>query len=283
MERNPTAKSTSSIFYEEVNDIDIYVEDTSIGYKKVYKELLQRVFKDEYNIEQIFPLGNSRNVIEECRNQQNINNNRPKLFIIDGDFYLLNEDFSEKHLKGLYVLPRYCIENYFIDEDVLIQITNEEDGEHDYQSIKEKINFDNWKKLNNNNLLELFIVYSIVYKYCPEHQTVKHKVTELCKDGSGVVCDEKITIRLNFLKEQLLKILQPHELNNEILTRKEIIRLNNDAFYTFISGKDYLLPLIKNRIRSMFKFNPSDVSFKNRLSQRCKIDELDQIKNYVFK
>ena len=43
-ERSIRAKVAKSVFYKEVNDIDIYIEYTTKGYKELYKNLFFRVF-----------------------------------------------------------------------------------------------------------------------------------------------------------------------------------------------------------------------------------------------
>lgn len=289
MERKSAAKSAISVLYEDVNDIDIYIEDTALGYKKVYREILRRIFKDEYKIEQVFPLGGSDKVIKECEKYQKIDDGRHKVFIIDGDFYLLNNNLhdriSEEHkdnLKGLFVLPRYCIENFFIEETLLVDIANEEDASDDKDEILRNLNFEEWMK-SNESLVDLFIIYSIVMVYLSTEQTIGYKVTDMCKDNTGVICELKNQNRITDLSNKLLGVLSQSELDYEIQKRKEIINGSNTKLLKFVSGKDYLLPLVKSRIRSKHKFQPDNISFKNRLSQRCDVSELNNIKNFVFK
>ena len=43
LERRSSAKVAKSVFYEDFNDIDIYIEDTAPGYRKIFKELLIQV------------------------------------------------------------------------------------------------------------------------------------------------------------------------------------------------------------------------------------------------
>ena len=55
--RSETSKSAKSVFFEDVNDIDIFIEDTAIGFEKIYAILFSRVFSDAYSVEKVFPLG----------------------------------------------------------------------------------------------------------------------------------------------------------------------------------------------------------------------------------
>lgn len=55
LNRRLAAKSASSLFYEEYNDVDIYIEDTAEGYRKIFKELLNKALGTNFNIELSIP------------------------------------------------------------------------------------------------------------------------------------------------------------------------------------------------------------------------------------
>ena len=88
-ERSIRAKVAKSVFYKEVNDIDIYIEDTTKGYKKLYKNLFSRVFQNKYRVSEVFPIGSRGKVIAQHKIKNSI---RPYLFIIDGDLFLTTGD-----------------------------------------------------------------------------------------------------------------------------------------------------------------------------------------------
>lgn len=278
MNRNTAAKSAVSIFYEDYNDIDIYIEDTTHGYKKIYKEIINRALKN-FKIEQVFPLGNRQSVIEECEKNQE-KNGRKKIYIVDGDYHLLNNS-SNPELKGLYILPRYCLENFFIDEAAIVETANEEDHTNDYLSIQKILEFNSWVS-HNQHLINLFIIYSIIFKYIPEEKTIGYKVTNFCNDSSGIVSETKILEKIKELKQKIKDKIGEDQLIMEIETRNNIVSKHPNALVKFISGKDYLLPLMKARLKSLIKFNPSEISLKNRLSKRCDIKELDNIENFII-
>lgn len=133
-ERKDNSKSARSVLLEDFNDLDIYIEDTAIESKKIYKELLKRVFQGKYKLEDIFPIGSCSNVITQWEKSKKNPDSRKKIFVIDGDFTLINNDLLDRidnklhsDLKGLYVLPRYCIENFLIDEESLLDVAHDED------------------------------------------------------------------------------------------------------------------------------------------------------------
>lgn len=288
-ERNNSSKSARSVLFEDFNDLDIYVEDTALESKKLYKEVLKRVFKDKYKIEEIFPIGNSQSVIRECELYQEVESQRKKVFIIDGDFYLLNGNIKDditlefrENIKGLFILPRYCIENYFIDKASIIAITHDEEPEKDIDEITINIAFDEWISKNEMKLLELFVIYSIVIEQEVGVPTIKHKVSELCIDNSGNVCENKIDERIDFLKTKILEKNIDIDLEHEIELRLEIVEKCEDKLLRFVSGKDYLMPLLKTRIQSKNKFSPNNVSLKNRLAKSCNVEELKSIEDFIF-
>lgn len=280
LDRKVSAKSASSIFYEDYNDIDIFIEDTAIGYRKIFKELISKALDEKFRIEQIFPLGNRKDVIKQCELNQG-SDGRKKVYIIDGDLFLINGT-ERPDLRGLYSLPRYCIENYFFNETGLVEIAYEEDPELEVEEIKEKLDFSKWLKDNESSLIELFIHYALCYKYIPSEQTVGFKVSKLCSSNSGIVCPDKITDRVNLLKGKLTLIISEAELSNEIQSIKLRMQKETDIVLKYVSGKDYLFPLIITRLQSFSKFSLITNPLKVRLAMRSEISELKNLKDYII-
>ena len=278
--RKVAAKSASSLFFEEYNDIDIFIEDTADGYRKIFKELLNKALGIKFNIEQVFPLGNRDEVISECAKNQ-ISNGRKRVYIIDGDLHLLNGT-TLNNLNGLFTLPRYCVENYLFCEKAICEIADEEEGEIDMKDIQGSLNFFNWLKENENSLLNLFIIYAICFKYIPQIQTVGHKVSKLCVSNTGIVCSTKIEKKIMELKSQLIIFFGEERLNTEIDIIKERIKEKDKKLLIYVSGKDYLLPLLITRLQSFLRFPPNSISVRMRLAKKSNVDELKEIENYIF-
>jgi hypothetical protein len=278
--RGIAAKSASSLFYEEYNDVDIYIEDTAEGYRKIFKELLNKALGTKFNIEQVFPLGDRRQVIEECRKNQE-SNGRKKVFIVDGDLHILN-DFATPELKGLYVLPRYCVENYLFCENAISQTADEEECEMELDQIKDKIDFNYWLNENENLLLDLFIVYAICFKHIPQEQTVGFKVSKLCISNFGIVNPEKVNARKDELSSKLISFIGEERLNTEIEIIKERINEKDKKLLRFVSGKDYLLPLLITRLQSFLRFPSNSIAVRLRLAKKVNADELKEIETYIY-
>jgi len=175
MERSTAARKARSVFFESRNTIDIYIEDTAVGYKKIFKGLLNRTLNSKYLINDVFPLGGRNAVISEWEKDTN-KRDRPRLYIVDGDLHLMNGNLTRA--KGLYSLPFYCIENILICEHALTQLMVEEDPEREYDELKDLLDFPTWIK-DNLSLLNLFISYAMCFKHCPEIKTVSCKLRKV--------------------------------------------------------------------------------------------------------
>jgi hypothetical protein len=279
LERRIAAKSASSIFYEDYNDIDVYIEDTAEGYRKLFKEILNKALNGQFSIEQVFPIGNSSQVIEECEKNQ-APSERKKLYIIDGDLVLLN-GWTREDLKGLFILPRYCIENYLIDEQAIYQVAYEEDSEIDMDKIKELLDFQSWLNLNETHLVNLFIIYAICFRYLPHQQTVGFKVKSLCSSNTGIVCPTKVETRIIELKDKLINLFGEEKLNHEIAITNERIKNKGDRLVRYVSGKDYLLPLLITRLQSFMRFSSNSTLIRIRLAMKSDVSELNNIVTYI--
>jgi len=278
--RKVAAKSASSIFYEEYNDVDVYVEDTGLGYRKIFKELLRKAFPSEFSIEQIFPIGSRDEVICECKKDQSYSG-RKRVYIIDGDLHIIN-GIEKIELKGLFILPRYCIENFLLSKESIIHTAYEEDPEMDLEDIELNLGFDNWLQENQDPLTNLFILYAISHKMNPSEQTIGYKVSKLCTSNNGVVCPIKIDQRIADLKAKILSQLSERELDEEITYLKNRVYLKGDTLLRFVSGKDYLLPLIISRLKSFMKVSSNNLNLKLRLAMKSSAVELRDIKDYIF-
>lgn len=280
IERSLKGKFAVSVLQEDFNDIDVYVEDTAIESKKIYTELLCRVFNQEYKIDNIISLGPCNNVVKVWRENKIKNDGRLKVFIVDGDYHIVNDsicDFLENdehnNHKGLFILPRYCIENYLIDFDAFIEIVHEETAVDERKAIRNTLNFDKWLLHNNQILKELFIYNSICMKYKVPERTSKYRITNLLSENSGYCCKRHVENRINYLKSKIEEKEKNINLNLEFKLRNE--KVKDKTFISIVTGKDYLFPLIKNHVSVYYNcLNMSQISLKIRLAKICNISEL---------
>lgn len=272
-------KHAKALFYSNFNDIDIYVEDTAIGAKKFYKEIYTRVFAETCRIKTVFPLGDKPTVIQECMKNQE-EGGRPRIYIVDGDLDLLT-DSNPKELKRFYVLKRYSIENYLLDESAIIEILDEEDVEKCADAIKADLDFSQWVKENEELLFELFVIYAIAKKVRPDLATISYKVENLVSSNQGLVDRKIITERKDLVIKELLNYLSEDELNKQKQVILDRVNLSGNKKLNFVSGKDFLFPLIFVKMKLITKFRPEKKVIQQRLAKKCDISELKSCINFL--
>ena len=281
--RSVEARSATSVLFQDINDIDIYIEDTAIGYEKLFTNLFSRVFKDRYKVGKVFPLGGRGAVIEQYSNDSS--SERPYLYIVDGDLNLLAGDTIENK-EGLYRLPFYCIENIFCDIDSIIRIINEEEPVLRLHQLESKFDFGAWERKHKDKLFELFIEYAVARELKPDLQTVHHGCYRLLADQKpskhkGCVSDTLIKNRIDEVKDAVINatsLSQYDSVKQDILNN-----FSNSSFDKFdvISGKDYLFPLLRMRAQAVIDVKLSNTSFEQRLSYICNISKILDAQNYV--
>ena len=169
---SPEAAASRSLFYQNLNDINIYVEDSGKEYE--YETIFKRLMGDKYNISTIFGLGGKERVKEHFKENVLNTNQHYKVqnfYIVDGDFdrYIHSEGMIT-HPNFLY-LKTYNIENYFLDENASISFSK---GRLKCveKLVTEKIRFMYWKDTIVAQSSDLFFSYCFLKKYHPEEKTV---------------------------------------------------------------------------------------------------------------
>ena len=134
---------------------------------------------------------------------------------------------------------------------------------------------------NEHKLFELFIEYKVSKILYPELGTVSFAVEDLISCGRGILDNTKFQQRIQFVKNSVIGIAGYDEY---ILTRNEILQNFNKSQTSrlnIVSGKDYILPLLKKRGQSSAKMNVSNPSLMNRLAKNCDLSLLQDALNYV--
>lgn len=271
-ERNLVARSAKSVLFEEFNDIDIFIEDTAHGYVKLFTEIFSRLFDGKYKVSNVFPLGGRDAVVSQCQSNQG-GFKRPTLYVIDGDLHLISDD-QRIELEGLYELPFYCIENILVDKAAILEIMNEEDAEKLREQIDKEFNFDEWVRVNAPLFSALFVEYAVCFKFCPDIKTVSFPVTDLVSSNKGILDSVKVEDRIQKLRNSILqKIDEQTYLNEKQLCQSRINRLAG-SILGYVSGKDYLLPLMITRTRSIVKTKCPNINLKLRLAMKCNLDAI---------
>ena len=279
-ERSIAAKSAKAVFFDHLNEIDIFIEDTEVGSEKLYLKILSRAFNGKYKINKIFPLGGRNSVIKEFEtNKTSIC--KPTLYIVDGDLYLLMGD-TPKNVKGLFSIPFYCIENILLDSEALIKITEEEDVTKNEQEIKDDISFDNWLS-KNILLLDLFIEYAVCMIISPAIQSVSFPLSKLISSGDGLIDEKKTTQRINDIQKKIISNAGLELYNKTKSKIYDTVNVNELNLLKYVSGKDHLFPLMEKRIRNITGSRTNNMTLKQRIGNICSFQQFNNIQDFVLK
>ncbi len=284
-------KSLKSVsrFFTYRNDIDIYTEDKEAD-KEFYKALFNNLLGEKYFINDITPLGCKTNVIN-AYHTQNKSDGRKKLFIVDGDLDLLNdENFSD---KNLVTLDSYCIENYLVEETGVTKLIYFNSGVDSIDNIKSKLNFEQWLNYNATILIELFLNFAILKKVgggpkilnAHNFLTNYRKQTILDKDKVRDYTRQIYNEIIDKLKESGLDNNEANKFYFEYLEeKKKIWKLNHHTYLQVVSAKNYILPLLQFRINHCSNKGSSLIprnSLKLFLASNCKLDRLKFLRDKI--
>lgn len=245
-------KSSNNIgyFYINLQDINIYVEDTAKGSEAIYKALISNLFPEK-KVRNIISLGGRKEVIETCQAKTN---SIKELYLIDGDLNILYQPLMK--IPGLFNSNVYCIENYMIDEKALAIIL-EEALVLDPDVAKENLEWSNFVLSMKVAFLDAFIIYAVSHSLeCPEKTIrrfdpstwIDHSVKKgEYKLPNQVIIDNSI----GELKNKLIEIYGIETVNSKISQiQSAICDLEDTDILNFISGKNYLLPFVVNYLCS---------------------------------
>ncbi|MCY1016962.1 DUF4435 domain-containing protein [Pyxidicoccus sp. MSG2] len=273
------AKALESIatLFQPLQDIDVYVEDE--GSEIFYLELLSRLTDGEFKIVRVLPLGGRKRVIEKCQSAQG--NGRPSIFIIDGDLEWVRGG-SPPPLKGLYHHDAYCIENYLFCATAATELIAESHGKLSRQQARDLLSWDSFLSQTITPLVELFCVFAAAQKLAPSVPTVSRGVGAILTPSRKGAPSQVDKDRLNQLRNEVsAEVISATGKEAFDAAVKEISdRVNSlSAKHSAISGKDFLLPLLRFRIITLAKSQHPDDSFRFRLAKHCSLERLTPLKS----
>lgn len=269
-----------STFFAYRNDIDIYTEDEEKD-KEFYKALFSRLIKPEIKINDITPLGSKEKVIECCAKEPK--SERRKLFIIDGDIALIHGKKIE--LENLFVLNRYCIENFLIDKNSTCNFVYLNCGTKSKEELMSDIEYDNWLSHYTDSLIQLFIHFAIMNFYGGKF-TLFNANKYHTKTGNRYIFDASLVNKdIEIVKADIIKNFGEENYIYKLEELKLKWENNIDNLLTIVSGKDYLIPilLIKTQLFKSSKSLPSIEEVKINLVNHFDLNNLKNLKEVIEK
>lgn len=257
--------------FRPYNDIDIYVEDTTIH--RIYEALIQRMLPEEVSLRRIFQLPGREAVLSACINHIN-KYGRKTLFIIDGDFNVLlsTEDFSA--YSNLYQLQVFCIENLLISQNSLVEIAADSLPNTKFEDTESIIDYDAFISDVVSNLSPLIVIYYVAHILDKSIDTFNLNVNNFFKEEFTQISLDmnKIQIRVNEIKGNLLKNYPSEIIQEEMNKVSRIIPEKPQEIIKLICGRRYLIPLVFHHLHRKANYSSTYNQLKARLARHCDLN-----------
>ena len=266
----PRAARALGFLNSRFNDIEVYVEDQSTP--NLWVKLLERYLPNGIQLTSVNVLGSRHGVITACRADQQ-DDERKRLYIIDGDFDVLRGK-QKPRLKHLYMLRSYSVENYLLDEIAIVSAVRTLDPQVDQQTAFQRLDFSGWLARNRDSLTQLFVCYAVSFELYRDQETVGFSVHRLLRleDASFDLCETRVATRVM----GLYRSIRNHNSKEE--TRRAFDRIRSNAarigVERFVSGKDYVFPILFRAVTSRFRVYTRSGSFKTLVAQ-CMVSTRD--------
>lgn len=278
--RNVAARYAEAIFHRNYNDVDVYIEDTADGYKKMFSIMLGRALSDQrISIDRVFPLGGRSEVIAAANEEASVGS-ADSIFIVDGDLYLLAGEV-EPPPDNVCVLPTYCIENLLVDESAILQIMFEESPDLSLEKIQELYDYVNWREQSTSGLNLLFHWFAVSHHLQSGLPTVSRAHKSVCKNQAGDVDDDKVNLIAVEIEGALRERFGDSVVDEAWAKISSAVDTRICFISKYVSAKDFTLPLLICRMRNVTGSKASNLNLKLRLSGLCSVDGLEEISSRV--
>ncbi len=261
---SPRAVQAVGFLKSNRNDIAIFVEDTASP--NTWLKLIRKFLPKDCKIHDVTVLNGRKNVLAACRADQSRSEKR--LYIIDADLDLIL-GIKKPNLKHLYRLRRYCLENYLLQEQALINLAMSYDVKVSESEARQSINFQDWFTSNETLLRSIFVAYGLIAYFGMPTKTVSYHVSRLYDTTSDhcCLCPQKVFKRIFSIYREI------RSSHDYAAIRQQIRRLTSKAeklqAIEFASGKDYLLPSIYTTMKRRFKFSVKIEVFAAQLADHA--------------
>ena len=241
------AKFSISAFKKYRNSIIIYTEDKPedrLFYLKFFRKLLEGT---NVQINDIFPLGSCNVVDERERNDKDLIT--PKIYVTDGDIYLMHAPRKER--KRHYPLPRYCIENYLIDENQICNLGETLDGTKTAEEIQKQLKYKNILEDFAEHIVPIFYYYSLLSEY---GSFTIDKYEMFYDSKHHCFLKEKISSRIMEMRKELInRGLSETKIDEKLREREINFPKNIASLKTVVSAKNFTFPYLKECLKHKCK------------------------------
>lgn len=261
-------------FYTDYNTLNILVEDKDKEFE--YENIFNRMFNGELTFETIFAVGGKLNLKEAYKllKESKDEIDSINVFVTDRDFdFILDKEVINDEIF-LY-LDQYCIENYFIDSNAIINFIQGRVCKR-LAEVKRQVNLEFWHSTITKQFYNLFILFLIVQDKKLPIPNVGESTFKFIKNTSWEIDEDKFNAYYTKVSEYVVN------LDQEILAMQNRLKkkVGNDI-HTVISGKFYFDSL-KMYLLNFSSSKINDKDLRNYLVKNFNIRKLDFIKNSII-
>lgn len=267
--------AATDVFYVSYNDYNFYVEDQD--QENLYFEILKKKFPN-VQLAKIFPLGGKPNVIKHAMEDDSAESTK-RVYILDKDF----DDLlgKKEKIRGVFYLDRFCIENYLIEEDAIVELVHESVPKEKISETKVNLSLDRVFDQVTSELQPLFAIFYIIQReglgikntsHSPEKFSTTVCRWSVCPDCfNAYLASVSAACMESNIAAPAIPLFDDHRLKQFSFSSVDCV----------ISGK-FWLKMIFHYIKS--KYNIGSITFESfvyRLAKKCTIPDLDLLVNDV--
>ena len=271
-------QSSKSVFYQQFNAVDFYVEDEDS--ENFYHCILAKLFPN-IRLENIFPLRGKQKLIQHATTAQP---KRKSVYLLDKDF---DDLLGRTHKQtNVFYLEKYCIENFLLEEKALIRFIVSEKPRLKLVDVKRDLKFQStWDEIVKL-LSKPFAMFYVVQKYnIASLKNTSHEPDCFCLPTDKCSIDEqKVSDYAKQVKRKASIQGVQIDMVEELKTCSGIFEFNSKSKLQGINvSGEFILCLFAHRIFQAFKLShvPDLKSFAFRLAQECDLNSLHTLRAQV--
>jgi hypothetical protein len=260
------APAISTLLSVYTDAYEVYVEDSS--QINLYRLLLEAAISRPTTRFFPIPLNGRVAVIERARALSAANDNKRRLFLIDGDLEYVSGQKSPR-IKNLYRVNAYCIENIICETDALIEVLYENCGKQSRQQIIDEINMPDLDKFISSRFVSLFVLFSVARTLAPLSITCSIPVARFFDVKNGEIREEQLRAVQRQLIAECVANSSWAAFVAEKMAVRAAIKNREHPSHRVVSGKNYVLPIVHNVCSRLFGYGGSRQQMARSLARHC--------------
>lgn len=261
-ERSADGLAALDIFYDDFNDVHFFVEDQD--QENIYEIVFRKLFP-ELRVARIFPLGGKQAVLRRCTQDAQRASGPPSAYIVDKDFDdLLGCRVSRPFL---FYLDRYCIENYFLEPEAIVEVVIESLPKLKRSEVSAALNLSAKLTEVAESMRQLFQLFYCVQRYDLGLKNCALAPEIFCQKTRRWIVDSQAIAKYSQQVSQAA-LTTPHAAAlSDPLTDTEVAKLGSLDCHLIVSGK-HICALLFHYVKS--KYNVGTITFDSFLFRLAK-------------